>query len=1089
MKKALNKYGKLVDIIESIKEETYICPVCKEELIRNFGISRQYFSHPNGRGDECELKLKLMVKDGEKEFDEKEIDILNREYYNKTFDDVNIELSDYMSEEGYYLTQEQKDIIFAEEDRIKIAALAGCVDCETEYFNGSGWVKISEYKNNDRVLQFTNEWKAELVNPLEYIKLPCDKMTRYKTKYGIDMVLSDEHNVLYIDTSHNHHNYWKNVNLLKIKENEMRARHIKNKSGFTGKFLTTFDYDGSYSTGLSENELRLTIAIMADGNYRSDGNSHWCRMNLKKDYKKDRLRWLLKECNIEYNENKWNNTDDKYINICFYSPLKLKHLPKEWYDLNKFERKIIFDEIRHWDGDNGLGNRGIRYRTTSKEDVDFIQFIISSLGKRVTINIDTTREIGDKYILSTNGKEYTRKSILYTINVVNSNNIVSMGQQSDINNKNNVISEYITTDGYKYCFTVPSGMLVLRRNNKIFITGNSAKTSTLYYYAKEHQSKRILYLVYNKSMVDACASTFGKLSNTEIRTIHSLGYYYCGKFYKNKLTFNYSVVDIIKDLNLNWNKDMEIAVKVDKMMKEYSLSDALEFSDIDLFKDNDGNTTDEREEIISLCNKLWNLKKEYKNNIKITHDDYLKMFHLEHKRLDNKYDIIMLDECLPQSQLVKTDQGNISIKQLYDWYIQGNILPKVLSFNIYTDTFEYKDITWAKKSENRQLLEIKTNINNLQCTENHKILTHRGYVRADNLIPGRDMLILDEINQYTYNYVKSIKTIYNEDVYDIEVKDNHNFITVRENNNVGVVVHNCQDSSLLVLDILKSSNVPGIVIVGDRFQQLYSWRKATNIMPLFDAKEYKLTTSFRISQNTANIANMIIKDICKVDINMKGFNTKQKIVNEIDKTKPYVCLCRTNAFVFGETVEVIENNPDAKIFFEGSFQSYAFNNILDGWYFYKGQKVKNPLFNKFENFSKLLDYAKRINDLELLSIYRMIEKYGSSIPSIISNIKSNVITNRSLADIIFSTIHRSKGSTQNLPVYIADDVFDINAVFKKEYINSEKEDNFDIKNYEDESFVIYVAITRAFNNLFLPDKIKDYLITRYNYFKDNNKNI
>lgn len=32
-----------------------------------------------------------------------------------------------------------------------------------------------------------------------------------------------------------------------------------------------------------------------------------------------------------------------------------------------------------------------------------------------------------------------------------------------------MITEYKTKDGYKYCFTVPSGMLVLRRDNHIFI--------------------------------------------------------------------------------------------------------------------------------------------------------------------------------------------------------------------------------------------------------------------------------------------------------------------------------------------------------------------------------------------------------------------------------------------------------------------------------------------------------------------------------------------------------------------------------------------------------------------------------------------
>jgi Flp pilus assembly CpaF family ATPase len=46
--------------------------------------------------------------------------------------------------------------------------------------------------------------------------------------------------------------------------------------------------------------------------------------------------------------------------------------------------------------------------------------------------------------------------------------------------KNNVVpEEVVPEDGFKYCFTVPTHALVLRRNNKIFITGNSGKSTAL----------------------------------------------------------------------------------------------------------------------------------------------------------------------------------------------------------------------------------------------------------------------------------------------------------------------------------------------------------------------------------------------------------------------------------------------------------------------------------------------------------------------------------------------------------------------------------------------------------------------------------
>jgi hypothetical protein len=95
------------------------------------------------------------------------------------------------------------------------------------------------------------------------------------------------------------------------------------------------------------------------------------------------------------------------------------------------------------------------------------------MGQRATINLDN--RVGQKY--KTNNKEYVRKSIAYE--VCHTNRIYP-GLHADKRRPNNhtKINKVRTADGYKYCFTVPSGALVLRRNNKIFITGNSGKSQT-----------------------------------------------------------------------------------------------------------------------------------------------------------------------------------------------------------------------------------------------------------------------------------------------------------------------------------------------------------------------------------------------------------------------------------------------------------------------------------------------------------------------------------------------------------------------------------------------------------------------------------
>lgn len=591
MKYAYNSKGKLVNIIESIEEDTYTCPVCKEYLTRNFGAKKQYYSHPKQKGDNCELKMKLMLKENSGEISESQLEILKKEYYDKVFNNINIEYSDYQSEEGYFLTSEQKDIIFANEDKIKISALAG-----------------------------------------------------------------------------------------------------------------------------------------------------------------------------------------------------------------------------------------------------------------------------------------------------------------------------------------------------------SAKSSTLYYYAKERPHKKILYIVYNKAMKDEAEKSFGKLKHVSIKTIHGLAYGYVGRFYSSKLTLNYGVVDIIKDLNLDWNRDMELAAKINHMMKEYMLSDAHSFNELELYKDDKKN----RDTIVLLCEKLWDLKKEYKNNVKIEHDFYLKLFQLSQMDLSNTYDIVLLDES--------------------------------------------------------------------------------------------------------------------------------------------------QDGSMLLLDIIKNSKVKGIVMVGDRFQQLYVWRRALNIMEYFEAKEYKLTTSFRVSQNIANIANLVVMDISKNDIQMKGFNTKQRIVDEIDKNKSYACLCRTNAFIFAEVIEVIRSNINKKLYFEGGYKSYNFNNVKDCYYFSVGKEVNNPILKKFKNYYEMKDYAERLEDLELLALIKIVDNYGSDIPKIVDSIKDNTVNKKEIADVVFSTIHRSKGQTYSIPVYISSDHFDIEEVFKKAYLNKYDVENkinkFNLRDFYEEMCILYVAITRCAGEIELSDKLKNYLLLRNKVFGD-----
>ena len=62
-----------------------------------------------------------------------------------------------------------------------------------------------------------------------------------------------------------------------------------------------------------------------------------------------------------------------------------------------------------------------------------------------------------------------------------SNNVfVGFGNDNRVCHKKTKIEEVKSEDGYKSCFMVESTMLVLRRNNCIFITHTCGKTTIMY---------------------------------------------------------------------------------------------------------------------------------------------------------------------------------------------------------------------------------------------------------------------------------------------------------------------------------------------------------------------------------------------------------------------------------------------------------------------------------------------------------------------------------------------------------------------------------------------------------------------------------
>lgn len=382
---------------------------------------------------------------------------------------------------------------------------AGCVDSNTEYFNGEKWVKISEYVDGDKVLQFNEDRTATLVIPNEYIKKPCDNMWHIKTYNGsIDQMLSDEHRVVY-ETSRGN---------LGVKiMSDLVELNKQSKNGFTGKFLSTFSYDGE-GINLTDEEIRVAIATMADGHFPNK-NTNRCRFNLKKERKHIRLRELFTNANITWEEHDWNPKDHQYINFIANVPLIEKEFSSMWYNCSKHQLEIVLEELLFWDGHVDVKGRR-SFSTVSKQSADFVQFASSACG--YNSSIATYDRTGQEY--KTAGKMYTRKSVEYEVHISKNKDVrLSLFRKPDTNLEE-PIKQCKSTDGFKYCFSVDSGMLVLRRNNRIFITGNSGKSHTTSYIIKMLEDNGISYEL--SAPTGKASKVIASYTKRNARTVHRM---------------------------------------------------------------------------------------------------------------------------------------------------------------------------------------------------------------------------------------------------------------------------------------------------------------------------------------------------------------------------------------------------------------------------------------------------------------------------------------------------------------------------------------------------------------------------------------
>ncbi len=210
--------------------------------------------------------------------------------------------------------------------------------------------------------------------------------------------------------------------------------------------------------------LRVLIMTQADGHYAPDGE---IRYHFKKQRKTERCKMLLRKAEIPFTAHALK--DSCMITIPARAvPLWLREFREKTFGFWLLDENpdIFFDELPHWDGYYSAPN-SIQYSTCNKQNADIVQALAHTSGRAASMRIKKQSE------RNANWKDAYVLDIWLTPR--NCHEIKSKPVLSDFS-------------GTVHCAETPTGYFLVRRNGKVWVTGNSGRNIQLQNLPQNHMS-------------------------------------------------------------------------------------------------------------------------------------------------------------------------------------------------------------------------------------------------------------------------------------------------------------------------------------------------------------------------------------------------------------------------------------------------------------------------------------------------------------------------------------------------------------------------------------------------------------------------
>ncbi|MGL4998318.1 MAG: UvrD-helicase domain-containing protein [Cetobacterium sp.] len=262
-----------------------------------------------------------------------------------------------------------------------------------------------------------------------------------------------------------------------------------------------------------------------------------------------------------------------------------------------------------------------------------------------------------------------------------------------------------------------------------------------------------------------------------------------------------------------------------------------------------------------------------------------------------------------------------------------------------------------------------------------------------------------------------------------------------------------QDASACYNSIILNLKADKFLFFGDNQQKIYSFNGAEGM----DKQNYFLDVSFRLGDECSYLCNKLISVSLGTDeFDFKGVNTKQTIVNHFNQFDKITVICRKNATII-EHIESVKKEGKFCYIIGGkeSLGMDRLKNILkdfskDRIHIYKGEELSSC--------NDLVALAKKTKESSLVSMSSLITKFGLNNFQKIESLERVIVDDKDMADIILTTVHKSKGlEFEN--VAIANDFKTVEEIMKS----------------KDETYVFYVALSRCYGKLMINENTNEWL--------------